>query len=106
MPNDFLVGRTLAHDVIDAETGELLAKANDEITEELSGQLAEKGVKKIQTLFTNDLDHGPFISDTLRIDPTTNALEAMVEIYRMMRPGRAADQGSGAEPVPQPVLHR
>jgi len=87
VPLDFLVGRTLAHDVIDAETGELLAKANDEITEELSGQFAEKGVKKIQTLFTNDLDHGPFISDTLRIDPTTNALEAMVEIYRMMRPG-------------------
>ena len=87
VPNDFLVGRTLAHDVIDAETGELLAKANDEITEELSGQFAEKGVKQIQTLFTNDLDHGPFISDTLRNDPTTNALEAMVEIYRMMRPG-------------------
>ena len=87
VPTDFLVGRTLAHDVIDTETGELLAKANDEITEELSGQLVEKGVKKIQTLFTNDLDHGPFISDTLRIDPTTNALEAMVEIYRMMRPG-------------------
>jgi DNA-directed RNA polymerase subunit beta len=87
VPNDFLVGRTLAHDVVDAETGELLAKANDEITEELSEQLADKGVKQIQTLFTNDLDHGPFISDTLRIDPTTNALEAMVEIYRMMRPG-------------------
>ena len=87
VPNDFLVGRTLAHDVIDAETGELLAKANDEITEELSEQFAEKGVKQIQTLFTNDLDHGPFISDTLRNDPTTNALEAMVEIYRMMRPG-------------------
>ena len=87
VPNDFLVGRTLAHDVIDSETGELLAKANDEITEELRGQFAEKGVNQIQTLFTNDLDHGPFISDTLRNDPTTNALEAMVEIYRMMRPG-------------------
>ena len=84
---DFLVGRTLADDVVDPETGELLAKANDEITEELGAQLVEKGIKKVETLFTNDLDHGPFISDTLRIDPTTNALEAMVEIYRMMRPG-------------------
>ena len=84
---DYLVGRTLAHDVVDPETGELLAKANDEIGEELPGQLADKGIKLIETLFTNDLDHGPFISDTLRIDPTTNALEAMVEIYRMMRPG-------------------
>jgi len=87
VPHDFLVGRTLAHDLVDAETGELLAMANDEITEELSAQLADKGVKKVQTLFTNDLDHGPFISDTLRIDPTNSALEAMVEIYRMMRPG-------------------
>jgi len=87
VPHDFLDGRTLAHDVIDPETGELLAKANDEITEELSAQLADKGIKQIATLFTNDLDHGPFISDTLRNDPTTNALEAMVEIYRMMRPG-------------------
>ena len=87
VPHDFLVGRTLAHDVVDAETGELLAKANDEITEELSAQLADKGIKRIETLFTNDLDHGPFISDTLRIDPTSSALEAMVEIYRMMRPG-------------------
>ncbi len=84
---DFLVGRTLAEDIVDPETGELLAKANDEITEELGAQLVEKGIKKVETLFTNDLDHGPFISDTLRIDPTTNALEAMVEIYRMMRPG-------------------
>jgi len=83
----FLIGRTLAHDVVDSGTGELLAKANDEITAEHVEQFAAKGVKKVETLFTNDLDHGPFISDTLRIDPTTNALEAMVEIYRMMRPG-------------------
>ncbi|MGB5649006.1 MAG: DNA-directed RNA polymerase subunit beta, partial [Sedimenticolaceae bacterium] len=87
VPPEFLVGRTLAHDVVDTGTGELLAKANDEITEELAKQFVDTGVKQIETLFTNDLDHGPFISDTLRIDPTTNALEAMVEIYRMMRPG-------------------
>ena len=44
-------------------------------------------MQRIQTLFVNDLDHGPYISDTLRIDPTTTELEAQVEIYRMMRPG-------------------
>jgi len=87
VPREYLVGKTLAHNVVDTETGELLAAANDEITEELAEALIEKGVKEIQTLFTNDLDHGPYISDTLRIDPTSNALEAMVEIYRMMRPG-------------------
>ena len=87
VPQEFLIGRTIAHDAVDAETGELLAKANDEITADIAKLLVEKGVKQVQTLFTNDLDHGPFISDTLRIDPTSNALEAMVEIYRMMRPG-------------------
>ena len=87
VPSDYLIGKTLAHNVVDVETGELIASANDELTEELVATLAEKGVKNIQTLFTNDLDHGPFISETLRVDPTTNALEAMVEIYRMMRPG-------------------
>ncbi|BAN68162.1 DNA-directed RNA polymerase subunit beta [endosymbiont of unidentified scaly snail isolate Monju] len=87
VPREYLVGKTLAHNVVDTETGELIAAANDEITEELIETLIEKGVKEINTLFTNDLDHGSFISETLRIDPTSNALEAMVEIYRMMRPG-------------------
>jgi DNA-directed RNA polymerase subunit beta len=84
---EYMVGRTLAHNVVDKETGELLADANTEITDEMMDLLVEKGVKKIQTIFTNDLDHGPFISDTLRIDSTSNELEAQVEIYRMMRPG-------------------
>ena len=84
---EYLIGKTLAHNIVDTDTGELIANANDEITEELMNTLFEKGVKKIRTLFTNDLDHGPYISDTLRTDPTSNALEAMVEIYRMMRPG-------------------
>ena len=87
VPRDYVFGEVLAHNVIDKETGELIAEANVEITEELLDLLVEKGIKKINTIFTNDLDHGPFVSDTLRIDPTTNELEAQVEIYRMMRPG-------------------
>jgi DNA-directed RNA polymerase subunit beta len=87
VPFDFMHGKMLAHNIVDKETGELLANANDEITEELLEVLLDKGVKSIQTLFTNDLDHGPYISNTLRIDTTTSQLEAQVEIYRMMRPG-------------------
>ncbi|MCZ6717439.1 MAG: DNA-directed RNA polymerase subunit beta, partial [Gammaproteobacteria bacterium] len=83
----YLEGKILAHNIVNKETGELLAKANDELTVELIEQLIEAGVKKIQTLFINELDKGPFISNTLRIDPATNRLEALVEIYRMMRPG-------------------
>jgi DNA-directed RNA polymerase subunit beta len=87
VPKEYILGRVLAHNVVDKETGEVLLEANSEITEDLMEKLIESGVKKLNTLFTNDLDHGPFLSETLRVDPTTNALEAQVEIYRMMRPG-------------------
>ena len=87
VPQEYLVGKALAHDIVDTETGELLAAANDELTEELILGLIEKGVEHIRTLYVNDLDHGPYISNTLRIDPSTTRLEALVEIYRMMRPG-------------------
>ena len=85
--SDFVVGTSLAQDIVDAETGEVLYACNLEITEELVEQFFEKEISEFQTIYTNDLDCGPFISDTLRNDTTTSKLEAMVEIYRMMRPG-------------------
>ncbi|MCX7898425.1 MAG: DNA-directed RNA polymerase subunit beta [Rhodocyclaceae bacterium] len=87
VPDEFLIGRTLATNVIAPETGEILANANDEITEALLSRLIDNGVKTIKTLFTNDLDRGPYISQTLRIDETTDQWSARVAIYRMMRPG-------------------
>jgi DNA-directed RNA polymerase subunit beta len=87
VPNEYLEGKILAHDIIDEETGELLAAANAELTAELIEQLIGAGIEHIRTLYVNDLDRGPFISNTLNIDPSTTRLEALVEIYRMMRPG-------------------
>ena len=87
VPTEYLEGKILAHDVIDTETGELLAAANAELTLELIEALIAAGITDIRTLFVNDLDRGPFISNTLNIDPSTTRLEALVEIYRMMRPG-------------------
>ncbi len=87
VPMEYLETKVLAHDIVDTETGELLAAANDELTIELIETLIEKGVEQIRTLYVNDLDRGPYISNTLRIDPSTTRLEALVEIYRMMRPG-------------------
>ncbi|KUJ79712.1 DNA-directed RNA polymerase subunit beta [Microbulbifer flavimaris] len=86
-PLDYLHGRVLAHDVIDESTGEVAVECNAEITEEVIGKLRALNVKQIETLYTNDLDRGPFISDTLRSEPSRTQLEALVEIYRMMRPG-------------------
>jgi len=87
VPGEFVIGDALAKDIIDKESGEVLFQCNAEITEEVLEGLVKAGVTEFETIYTNDLDCGPFISDTLRIDSTTNRLEALVEIYRMMRPG-------------------
>ncbi len=87
VPEDFIVGRVIAQNIIDRETGEVLANANDEITESLLKKLQEAGVEELQTLYTNDLDRGAFISNTLRADETVSRQAARVAIYRMMRPG-------------------
>ena len=86
-PDEFIIGRALAHNVVNSDTGEIVANANDEITETLLAQLREAKVSKVQTLFTNDLDQGAYISQTLRADETTDLNAARIAIYRMMRPG-------------------
>jgi DNA-directed RNA polymerase subunit beta len=84
---DYILGRALAKDIADPDTGEVLFECNTELTQEVVDLLVEKGVSRIDTLYVNDLDCGPFISDTLRSDITRTRLEALVELYRMMRPG-------------------
>jgi len=84
---EYMLGRALAKDIADPKTGEMLIECNTEITEENLALIIEAGITDIETLYTNDLDCGPFISDTLRADPSRTQLEALVEIYRMMRPG-------------------
>ncbi|MBC7205478.1 MAG: DNA-directed RNA polymerase subunit beta [Methyloversatilis sp.] len=87
VPEDFLVGRVIATAVVDQDSGEILANANDEITEDLLAKMSAAGVGEISTLYTNDLDRGPYISQTLRTDETADQWSARVAIYRMMRPG-------------------
>ena len=86
VPKEYLIERVTAKDLVDESTGEILFPCNTVITEEIIDALVELG-GEIETIYTNDLDCGPYISDTLRVDPTSNKLEALVEIYRMMRPG-------------------
>ena len=87
VPDEYLYGKVIARDLIDKETGEVVAEANSELNAELLQQLKDAGIKELDLLYTNELDCGPFISDTLRIDQTHTRLEALVEVYRMMRPG-------------------
>ncbi len=94
VPEDYLLGRVLAKNIIDAETGEIIAKANDELTEDLLKTLRVSGIKDIQTLYTNDLDQGGYISQTLRMDETMDEMSARIAIYRMMRPGEPPTEDS------------
>jgi len=94
VPEDYLLGRVLAKNIVNADTGEVVASANDELTEELLARLREANISDIQTLYTNDLDQGGYISQTLRVDDTTDQMAAKVAIYRMMRPGEPPTEDS------------
>ena len=87
VPREYLLEQITAKDIVDESTGEVAIPCNSIITEEVLEKLFELKVSSFETIYTNDLDCGPFISDTMRVDPSSNKLEALVEIYRMMRPG-------------------
>ncbi|NOR70234.1 MAG: DNA-directed RNA polymerase subunit beta [Methylomarinum sp.] len=94
VPKEYLYGKILAHNIIDESTGELVASVNDEISEESFQQIVDAGVSDFEVLYVNDLDRGAFISNSMKLDSSTNRLEALVEIYRMMRPGESPTKDS------------
>lgn len=96
IPDEYLLGRTLAKDIVATETGELLAEANQEIAVKVLETLRQNGITNITTIYTNDIDCGSFIAETLRIDTTRSEEEAQVEIYRMMRPGEPPTKDASA----------
>ena len=87
VPTEYIAGKVAAKDYVDLESGEIICPANGEISLDVLAKLSQAGYKVIETLFTNDLDYGPYISETLRVDPTYDRVSALYEIYRMMRPG-------------------
>ena len=94
VPHDYVYGKALACEVIDPVTGEILFSANTEITSDVLNKLFDHGMKSFQTIYTNELDRGAYISETLKIDSTNSPLEALVEIYKMMRPGEPPTKDS------------
>jgi len=95
--DDFLIGKVLARDLFNQETGEVLVPANTEIDQSFIESLRNANITELHTLYINELDKGPYISTTLRADPTSNRLEALVEIYRMMRPGEPPTKDSAEQ---------
>jgi DNA-directed RNA polymerase subunit beta len=89
VPDEYLIGRTLAQTRRRYRNRRGHRRGQRRDHRGAAGAAAREGSSRtrIETLFVNDLDHGPYLSETLRIDHTRNELEAQVEIYRMMRPG-------------------
>ncbi|MEC8886824.1 MAG: DNA-directed RNA polymerase subunit beta [Pseudomonadota bacterium] len=85
VPDEYLYERITAED-ISLKDGEVLP-ANTVISHDILVKIAEAGVKQFNILFTNDIDRGSYIADTLRADITRDRDEALVEIYKVMRPG-------------------
>src|SRR5712692_448897 len=82
-----LVTKISARDVVDEKTGEVLLECNEEVTEEKVEQLRERGINQFQVLFIDNLNVGPFLRDTLNADKISSPEEAIMEIYRRLRPG-------------------
>ena len=97
VPAEFLFGKILAKTIIDYETGEVIVNCNTEITAELLKRLEARKINTFQVLYINELNNGPYISNTLRLDATTNSMEALIEIYHMMRPGEPPNKGSAEQ---------
>ncbi|OCQ43276.1 DNA-directed RNA polymerase subunit beta [Aeromonas veronii] len=87
VPVEYVVGKVAAKDYAHPQTGEMVVTANQALSLEAIANLSQAGFKHFEVLFTNELDHGAYMSETLRVDSSSNRLEALVEIYRMMRPG-------------------
>ncbi|MFA5040162.1 MAG: DNA-directed RNA polymerase subunit beta [Bdellovibrionales bacterium] len=85
--DESLVGRYLATDIINEKTGEVLFEAGDEITAETIEKLQEEGIKEIPTLGIDHVNVGPYIRNTLQADKNVSREEALIDIYRVMRPG-------------------
>ena len=97
LSKDYLINKVTAKDVIDSETGEVLLPANSVIDTSTLELLEKHNISKLSCLYINELERGPYISNTLRNDPTSNRLEALVEIYRMMRPGEPPTKDSAEQ---------
>ena len=82
-----LVGKYLAFPVVDKSTGEIIAECNEEITEELLGQLVSLGKIDLKVIFIDNLKYETSLRDTLATDKVSGSEEALLEIYRKLRPG-------------------
>jgi DNA-directed RNA polymerase subunit beta len=87
VPNEDLVGRYVATDLVNLETGEIYVEAGQELTAAVLEDLQKAGVTEIPTLAIDHINVGPYIRNTLAVDRNSSREEALIDIYRVMRPG-------------------
>ncbi|MBA4730052.1 MAG: DNA-directed RNA polymerase subunit beta [Gammaproteobacteria bacterium] len=85
--SDEFIGQILAEDIVDTATGEILFAANTLIEKPILKKLLESNIESFKIVYTNTIDSGSFLADTLRNDPSNSKAEALIDIYRMLRPG-------------------
>ncbi len=82
-----IVGQFLSHDIIHPETGEVMAEAGEELTETLLAKFDKAGIKELFVLFIDNINVGSYLRDTLAADKNTSREDALIDVYRVMRPG-------------------
>ena len=82
-----MLGKFLANEIVEKKSGEVIAEAGDEITEELLGKIAAAKVNEVNILYIDGVNVGPYIRNTLAADKNSCREEALLDIYRVMRPG-------------------
>jgi len=102
--SDELFSKISPYDVVDESTGEVLLECNEEVTQEKVDLLVSKGIKEFKVLFIDGLNVGGYLRETLLNDKVASPEEAIMDIYRYLRPRRSSDPGDRGQPVQQPVL--
>ena len=92
VPSDALVGKFLARDVVNTETGEIFGEAGDMLEEEMLAEMREYGIDTIEVLDIDASGRGPWLRNTLKADKNETRFEALSDIYRVMRPGEPPTQ--------------
>ncbi|HAR41752.1 MAG TPA: DNA-directed RNA polymerase subunit beta [Bdellovibrionales bacterium] len=84
---EFVIGRVASEDIVDQKTGEVLLECNQDLTESKITDLRTRGIKEVKVIFTDNLTYGAFVRDTLLMDKVSSPEEALIEVYKRMRPG-------------------
>jgi DNA-directed RNA polymerase subunit beta len=101
---DELFTKVSAYDVVDENTGEVILECNEEVSQDKVDELLKRDIKEFKVLFIDNLNVGPYLRETLLMDKIESPEQAIMEIYRRLRPGDPPTPETADQPLQQPVL--